>query len=402
MLELFVYPVSVVMKLWHLILHGLFGMEATTAWIASIFGLIVTVRALIAPMTWMQKRSGRRSVLMRPEMTALHEKYGDSVDPQEILAYRREQKALYAKYDYNIAAGCIPPLIQLPVFLGLYRLLLWLGRPETHESGSGAVGVLSARDVAQFQEARFLDVPVASYVAMPAERLTALGATRDDVIDLVLPLLIAAVVFTTVNMIIALFTSWQTMNWASTASRRLFWVMVALAVLAPVLLLWIGLYGPIPVALVLYWFANNLWTLGQNIIMTWQLERRYPESEEHKAKRRADREKLVASRRDARAAKQAMKQRRREIRRAPGEEATLLRAQLAEEESAAAEAEKQAREQARELRQAQRAARLEVQRQLRAQKQKNKNKNKAEAEAEAESKGADPGSGPAPESGAGD
>lgn len=368
MLELFVYPVSVVMKLWHLLLHNLFGMDATGAWIVSIFGLIVTVRALIAPMTWMQKRSGRRSVLMRPELAALQEKYGTSTDPQELLTYRQEQKALFAKYDHNIAAGCIPPLVQIPVFLGLYRLLLWLGRPETHASGSGAVGVLSAEDVAQFQEARFLDVPVAAYVAMPAERLASLGTTAEAVRDLVLPLLIAAVVFTAVNMIIALATNWQTMNWASTASRRLFWLLLVLAVLTPALLLWIGLYGPIPLALVLYWFANNLWTLGQNILMTWQLERRYPESDEHRAKRRADREALVSTRRKAREEKEALKRRHREIRRAPRGEAETLRTQLAEEKRAAAEAATKARAEEQELRRARRQARLAVQRHLRAQK----------------------------------
>ncbi len=385
MLELFVYPVSVVMKLWHLILHNLFGMEATGAWIVSIFGLIVTVRAIIAPMTWMQKRSGRRSVLMRPELAALQEKYGKSTDPQELLAFRQEQKELYAKYNHNIAAGCVPPLIQIPVFLGLYRLLLWLGRPDSHASGSGAVGILSPGDVAQFQEARFLDVPVAAYVAMPAERLAGLGTTPEAVRDMVLPLLIAAVIFTAVNMIIALVTNWQTMNWASTASRRLFWFLVVLAVLTPALLLWIGLYGPIPLALVLYWFANNLFTMGQNIVMTWQLERRYPESDEHRAKRRADREKLLADRREAREKKLALKRRQREIRRAPREEAEVLRAQLAEEQRAAQEAEAQAKEEAKKLRQARRNARLEVQRHLRAQKQQKKQKSEA---------GSDSGSGP--------
>ncbi|MDR7330505.1 membrane protein insertase YidC [Corynebacterium guangdongense] len=372
MLEMFVYPVSVVMKLWHLLLHNLFGMEATGAWIVSIFGLIVTVRALIAPMTWMQKRSGRRSVLMRPELAALQERYGSSTDPQELLTYRKEQKALFAKYDHNIAAGCVPPLIQIPVFLGLYRLLLWLGRPESHESGSGAVGVLSAEDVAQFQEARFLDVPVAAYVAMPAERLASLGTTAEAVRDLVLPLLIAAVVFTALNMLIALATNWQTMNWASTASRRLFWLLIVLAVLTPALLLWIGLYGPIPLALVLYWFANNLWTLGQNVLMTWQLERRHPESDEHRAKRRADREALLSTRRQAREEKAALKRRRREIRRAPRGEAKTLRAQLAEEKRAAAEAAAKAKEEAQERRRAQRQARLTVRRQLQAEKKQRK------------------------------
>ena len=50
--DAFMYPVSAVMKLWHLIFQNVFGLDDSISWLISIPFLIVTVRGLIAPLTW--------------------------------------------------------------------------------------------------------------------------------------------------------------------------------------------------------------------------------------------------------------------------------------------------------------------------------------------------------------
>ena len=70
MLEVFMYPVSGIMKLWHL-LFGSF-LDGSAAWILTIVFLVLTVRAIIAPLNWMSVKQGRIAALMRPEMTELN------------------------------------------------------------------------------------------------------------------------------------------------------------------------------------------------------------------------------------------------------------------------------------------------------------------------------------------
>ena len=52
MLDAFAYPVSGIMKLWHLLLHNALGLEEQTAWFFAIIGLVITVRGLLLPFFW--------------------------------------------------------------------------------------------------------------------------------------------------------------------------------------------------------------------------------------------------------------------------------------------------------------------------------------------------------------
>ena len=135
-MNLFVFPVSAVMKFWHWLLADVFGAAQDTAWVASIILLVVTIRSVIAPFSWTIIKSARTSLLMRPELKALEERYRSATSHEDIAAFDRERAEVQKKYGYNPFAGCVPPLIQIPAFLGLYRLLLWMSVPENGHSGS--------------------------------------------------------------------------------------------------------------------------------------------------------------------------------------------------------------------------------------------------------------------------
>ncbi|MCB1326421.1 MAG: membrane protein insertase YidC [Spirochaetales bacterium] len=95
------------------IMRWLYGLVGNYGWciilIAGVFKL------LTFPLNQMQVKSMRKMSALKPEMERLNEQYGD--DPQ-----KKQQKLmeLYKKHNINPAKGCLPILIQMPVFIALY------------------------------------------------------------------------------------------------------------------------------------------------------------------------------------------------------------------------------------------------------------------------------------------
>lgn len=280
MLEAFVYPVSAVMKLWHWLLADVFNVAPDTAWVLSICLLVLTVRGLLVPSYWSTFKSSRKMLMMRPEQIALEERYGASLEPDDITAHEKALKELNKEYGYNPLSGCIPPLVQLPFILGLYRLLIWMSVPENGRTGSD-IGLLNPDDIAGFLKASFLGVPLPAYVSMSQEQFAALGTTGDDVRAVAIPLLIFAIIFTTFNMFVSQLRSRVHMDWNERMAVRIYDLMWWLMLLIPVMLGFVGMTGLIPIALLMYWFISNLWTLCQTAIMWYLLTRKYPLEPHH-------------------------------------------------------------------------------------------------------------------------
>ena len=169
MLEPFIYPVSGVLKLWHVLMHSMLGMNDSTAWLVSLFGLVLTVRILLIPLFWAMAKSARTGVAMRPEKAALKQEYATRTDRESVLEFERKSKELQERYGYKVSAGCLPALIQIPVFLGLYQVLLRMARPSAGlevEPGT-RIGFLNAAEIQAFQRSSVNDIPLPAYVAMP-------------------------------------------------------------------------------------------------------------------------------------------------------------------------------------------------------------------------------------------
>ena len=347
MLEPFIYPVSGVLKLWHMLLHSVFGIDDSTAWIISLFGLVLTVRLFLVPFFWAQAKTARISTAMRPEQVALKEEYATRTDKESVAEQMRREKELKERYGHKVSAGCVPALIQLPVFLGLYQVLIRIARPtdELAVAADTRVGFLNAEEIKAFLRATVNDVPLPAYIAMPEETLARLGTTTGDVRSFVLPYLLAAVVFTTVNMAVSVWRNQQTLDWDSALALRMHRFIIIMAVFVPFLLIWIAFTGPLPVAIILYWFANNLWTLVQTLIIYPLVHRRIPLSEdfeEFSRERRdiaksADREKRQVKwdTRRRKAAGAVMPWKIPAIRRELNEEKAARRAELEEQKAEA-------------------------------------------------------------------
>ena len=77
--------------------------------------LTLFIRLLTSPLLYKSYLSGAKMKVLRPEMDALKKKYGD--DQQ---AYGMEQMKLFREAGVNPLGGCMPALLQIPIFFALY------------------------------------------------------------------------------------------------------------------------------------------------------------------------------------------------------------------------------------------------------------------------------------------
>ncbi|MDR2726798.1 MAG: membrane protein insertase YidC [Deltaproteobacteria bacterium] len=88
-------------------------------WGVAIILLTCLVRIAFFPLSQKSYKSMEKMKTLQPMITKLREKYGDDKDK-----LNREVVQLYKTYGANPASGCLPILVQLPVFFGLYQALL--------------------------------------------------------------------------------------------------------------------------------------------------------------------------------------------------------------------------------------------------------------------------------------
>jgi YidC/Oxa1 family membrane protein insertase len=87
-------------------------------WGIAIILMTVLVRAVMLPLTIKSTRSMKKMQALAPEMEVLRGKYKE--DQQELS---RKTMEMYRERGVNPMGGCFPMLIQMPVFIALYRML---------------------------------------------------------------------------------------------------------------------------------------------------------------------------------------------------------------------------------------------------------------------------------------
>jgi YidC/Oxa1 family membrane protein insertase len=95
-------------------MHGALG-----SWGIAIILFTIIIKLLTWPLTSKQLKSSRAMQELQPKIKALQEKYKD--DKEKIA---QEQMKLFKEMGVNPAMGCLPMVIQLPIFFALYRAIL--------------------------------------------------------------------------------------------------------------------------------------------------------------------------------------------------------------------------------------------------------------------------------------
>ena len=97
-------------------LNWLFGIVGNFG--VAILIMTLAIKLVFFPLANKSYKAMSRMKLLQPEMMKLRERYGD--DKQKM---QQEMMAMYKREKVNPAAGCIPILIQIPVFFALYKVL---------------------------------------------------------------------------------------------------------------------------------------------------------------------------------------------------------------------------------------------------------------------------------------
>ena len=89
----------------------------------SIIILTLIIRFIMLPLAFKSQKSMMAMQKLTPEIDKIKKKYGDSKDPEIQRKMSAEMQALYTKHKVSPFGGCLPMLIQMPIFFGLSYLM---------------------------------------------------------------------------------------------------------------------------------------------------------------------------------------------------------------------------------------------------------------------------------------
>ncbi|GHV53222.1 membrane protein insertase YidC [Deltaproteobacteria bacterium] len=110
MFSIIAHPLLLVMNFFYQYVHN-YGI--------AIILLTLVIKIILWPLSYKSYKSMEQMKKIQPVMAKLKEKYGKDRE-----AMNREMMQLYKTYKINPASGCLPILVQIPVFIGLYQGLL--------------------------------------------------------------------------------------------------------------------------------------------------------------------------------------------------------------------------------------------------------------------------------------
>jgi YidC/Oxa1 family membrane protein insertase len=103
------YPLLAVLKFFYRLIPN-YGI--------AIILLTIAVRLVFYPLSAKSAQSMKAMQKLQPQLQALREKYKD-----DMTRFNQEQMALFKTHKVNPMGGCLPMLVQLPVFIALYAVL---------------------------------------------------------------------------------------------------------------------------------------------------------------------------------------------------------------------------------------------------------------------------------------
>jgi YidC/Oxa1 family membrane protein insertase len=284
-LDVIYYPVSGIMWLWYKLFAAILGPTNFFAWGLSVTFLVFSLRALLYKPFVRQIRTTRQMQELQPQIKALQKKYGK--DRQRMAL---EMQKLQREHGFNPILGCLPMLAQLPVFLGLYHVLRsfnrttgGFGQPHLSVAENRATGnyVFSPADVGHFLDANLFGAPIGSFMTQHTGLDAFTEFSRVAVIGVSLPLMVLAGIATYFNSraSVARQSPEAAANPQTAMMNKLALYVFPLGVV---------LGGPfLPIAIIMYWVSNNIWTFGQQHYVFGKLEKEEEAKKEEALARRA-------------------------------------------------------------------------------------------------------------------
>jgi YidC/Oxa1 family membrane protein insertase len=197
---------------------------------------------------------------------------------------------LQREHGFNPILGCLPMLAQIPVFLGLYHVLMSFNRTQT---GFGRLGLsveenrslgnyfFNAADVGHFLDANLFGAPIGAAITQQHGLAAYTVFSRPAVAAVAVPLMILAGIATYFNSRASI--ERQSPEAAANPQTAL---MNKLALYVFPLGVVVG--GPfLPIAIIIYWVSNNIWTFGQQHLVFGKIEKEEEAQREEEVARRS-------------------------------------------------------------------------------------------------------------------
>lgn len=163
--------------LWILgMIHG-----TTGSWGVAILGLTFLVKVMLFPVNQRAGKASRAMAVLKPELDKIKDKF-----PEDRQRQSEEMMKLYRDHGVNPAGGCLPTLLQMPIWFALYRSL-WVS-VDLYQEGFLWIADLTTRDP-------YWILPVALVVVMFLQQKmmpTAMDPAQAKVMLYTMPLMFGA------------------------------------------------------------------------------------------------------------------------------------------------------------------------------------------------------------------
>ncbi len=204
--------------MWEAIKDWIFGCIQFFQGIVGDWGLaiiIITIifRLIVAPIMHKQTKSSLQMQKVQPLMQEIQTKFAN--DP---VRMNEEMQKLYAETKFNPLAGCLPLLLQMPIFMAMFQTLREIGtsHPETQYTFFSLVPDLTATPSSTFSEGFFSFLPYlvlmlvfafATFLPMIIQNINSNSQQRNQMLIM--------------GAIMSLMMLW--ISWGSPAGVLLFW-----------------------------------------------------------------------------------------------------------------------------------------------------------------------------------
>ncbi|WP_341728693.1 membrane protein insertase YidC [Brooklawnia sp.] len=244
------WAVSGIIVLAHRLWAPIFGTDSGVTWALSIIVLTIVIRSLMMPLYAKQLNSSRAMQALQPKVQALQEKYGSD---RERLG--QETMKLYKEEGVSPTSSCLPMLIQLPIFWGLYRVLYGAAQGQAR----GTFFVDNPDLVESLRHATLFNAQL-SGTFLPMTN--GFGATQ--VLTLIMIILMTALLF--FQQLHMMRRNMPPSAFEGPMGQQ----QKMMLYLMPAMYIFIG--PQIPVGVLVYWIISNLWTFIQQYVII----RNYP------------------------------------------------------------------------------------------------------------------------------
>jgi YidC/Oxa1 family membrane protein insertase len=245
------WPIKWLVELILVGFHALFtamGLQSTSgiSWVLAVVGLVLVVRAALIPVFVKQIKSQRNMMLVQPELKKLQDKYKGKTDRDSRERMAREQMDLYKRTGSNPLSSCLPLLLQMPIFTGLFFVLNDAGNNKP------GVGLLTQEMAISFSQAEIFGAKLSD---------TFFGSDEWNVKVLagVMIVLMSASQFITQKQIMAKNQNPDVQNSQFMQTQKI------LLYVLPFVFLISGITFPLGV--MTYWLVSNFWTMGQQFLV---------------------------------------------------------------------------------------------------------------------------------------